>query len=95
MHRLDEGPHALRLHVGVEAVAQVGDVAPGAEALQHLLDDLRDPLLGGNIEGEIKEGGGVVRIEEHLTCPSQASKINVKQTIETVEMAQTHKKETT
>lgn len=85
MHRLDEGPHALRLHVGVEAVAQVGDVAPGAEALQHLLDDLRDPLLEGNIEGEIKEGGG----------SSQTSKINVKQTVETVEMAQTHKKEAT
>lgn len=46
VHCFHEGAHVLRLHVGVEAVAQVGDVAPWAETLQHLLHDLRDLLLG-------------------------------------------------
>lgn len=46
VHCFHEGAHVLGLHVGVEAVAQVGDVAPRAEPLQHLLHDLRDPLLG-------------------------------------------------
>lgn len=40
VHGLDEGAHVLRVHVGVQAVAQVGDVAPRAEALHHLLHNL-------------------------------------------------------
>lgn len=45
VHRFHEGAHALRVHVGVEAVAQVGDVAFGAEALQHLLHDEGNAFL--------------------------------------------------
>lgn len=43
---LHEGTHALRVHVGVEAVAQVGDVAARAKRFQHLPHNLRDALLG-------------------------------------------------
>lgn len=38
MHGLDKGADVLRVHVGVKAVAQIGDVAPCAKTLQHLLD---------------------------------------------------------
>lgn len=40
VHGFDEGADVLRLHVGVNAVAEVGDVAPCAETLQHLLHDV-------------------------------------------------------
>lgn len=40
VHRIHEGAHVLGVHVGVKTVAQVGDVAPRAETLQHLLDDV-------------------------------------------------------
>lgn len=43
---LHESPHALRVHVGVETVAQVGDVTTCAKRFQHLLHNLRDALLG-------------------------------------------------
>lgn len=45
VHCFDEGAHVHRVHVGVKAVAQVGDVALCAETLQHTLHDFRDPLL--------------------------------------------------
>lgn len=45
VHGFHEGADVLRLHVGVEAVAQVGDVASGAEARHHLLHDVGNPLL--------------------------------------------------
>lgn len=45
VHGLHEGAHVLRVHVRVEAVAQVGDVAPRAEALQHLLHNVGNALL--------------------------------------------------
>lgn len=45
VHCFDEGAHVLRVHVGVKAVAQVGDVALRAETLQHPLHDFGDPLL--------------------------------------------------
>lgn len=50
MHSFHEGAHVLRVHVGVKAVAQVGDVALRAETLQHLLHDVGNALL--------KEGSG-------------------------------------
>lgn len=50
---VDEGADALRVHVGVKAVAQVGDVAPGAETLQHLLHNVSNALL----EEEIRKSG--------------------------------------
>ncbi len=45
VHSFDKGAHVLWFHVGVKAVAQVGDVAPRAETLQHLLHDVWDALL--------------------------------------------------
>lgn len=45
MHSCDEGAYVLWVHVGVEAVAQVGDVPPCAETLQHLLHYVWDTLL--------------------------------------------------
>lgn len=39
VHSFDKGAHVLGVHVGVKAVAQVGDVALRAETLQHLLHD--------------------------------------------------------
>ena len=45
MDSFDEGADVLWVHVGVEAVAQVGDVAPCAETLQHLLHNFRNALL--------------------------------------------------
>lgn len=50
VHSFHEGAHVLRVHVGVKAVAQVGDVALRAETLQHLLHDVGNALL--------KEGRG-------------------------------------
>lgn len=40
MDGFHEGTHTLRVHVWVETVAQVGDVASRAEPFQHLLHDL-------------------------------------------------------
>ncbi|TNN55748.1 hypothetical protein EYF80_034048 [Liparis tanakae] len=59
VHGLHEGAHVLRVHVRVEAVAQVGDVAPRAEALQHLLHDVGNALLMETREGIRGRGGSV------------------------------------
>lgn len=40
VHGFDEGAHVLRVHVRVKAMTQVGDVAPGAKTLHHLLHDV-------------------------------------------------------
>lgn len=45
MHSLHEGTHVLGVHVRVEAMAQVGNVALGPETLQHLLHQLANLLL--------------------------------------------------
>lgn len=45
MHSLHKGSHMFGVHVWVEAVAQVGDVALGPKALQHFLHQLPDLLL--------------------------------------------------
>lgn len=45
MHSLHKGTHVLGVHVGVEAVAQVGNVALGPETFQHLLHQLPNLLL--------------------------------------------------
>lgn len=45
MHSLDEGADALRVHVRVKAMAQVGDVASSAKTFQHLLHNVEDALL--------------------------------------------------
>lgn len=45
MHGLDKGAHVLRVHVRVKAVAQIGDVAPCAKTLQHLLHGIRNAVL--------------------------------------------------
>lgn len=45
VYGLHEGAHVLGLHVRVEAVAQVGDVALRPETLQHLLHDEGNVLL--------------------------------------------------
>lgn len=54
VHCFDEGAHVLRVHVGVKAVAKVGDVALCAKTLQHPLHDFRDLLL--EKEGVIQRG---------------------------------------
>lgn len=36
MHGVNKDGHVIRVHVGVDAVAEVGDVALGPEPLQHL-----------------------------------------------------------
>lgn len=45
VHGLHERAHVLGIHVGVQPVAEIGDVAPGAERLHHRLYDLRNVLL--------------------------------------------------
>lgn len=45
VHSFHEGAHVLRVHVRVKAMAQVGDVAPRAKTLQHLLHDVGNLLL--------------------------------------------------
>lgn len=50
VHGVDEGADVLRVHVGVQAVAEVGDVAPGSETLQHLPHHVRNLFLNQNDE---------------------------------------------
>lgn len=45
MHSLHKGTHVLRVHVWVEAMTQVGNVALGSKALQHFLHQLTNLLL--------------------------------------------------
>lgn len=61
---LHKGPHALRVHVRVEAMAQVGDVATCAKRFQHLLHNLRDTLLGhrGDVESDFRHYYGISSI---------------------------------
>lgn len=61
VHSFDEGTHVLWFHVGVKAMAQVGDVAPGAETLQHLLHDVWNSLLK-----EEKRGEKRVKVKDQL-----------------------------
>lgn len=66
VHSFHEGAHVLRVHVGVKAVAQVGDVALRAETLQHLLHDVGNALL--------KEGRGQrSEVRDVLAHPGSAS----------------------
>lgn len=45
VHSFHEGADILRVHVGVKAVAQVGNVTPCAETLHHLLHNVWNTLL--------------------------------------------------
>lgn len=45
MHSLHKGTHVLGVHIWVEAMAQVGDVALGPKALQHFLHQFPNLLL--------------------------------------------------
>lgn len=45
VHSLHKRAHTLRIHVRVQTVAEVCDVAPGAERLHHCLYNLRNALL--------------------------------------------------
>lgn len=67
VHSFHEGAHVLRVHVGVKAVAQVGDVALRAEALQHLLHDVGNALLE---EGRGQRSGKVL-----LAYPSRRIRV--------------------
>lgn len=42
---LHKSAHTLRIHVWVQTVAEVGDVAPSAERLHHRLYNIRNALL--------------------------------------------------
>lgn len=67
VHSFHKGAHVLRVHVGVKAVAQVGDVALRAEALQHLLHDVGNALLE---EGRGQRSGKVL-----LAYPSRRFRV--------------------
>lgn len=45
VYGLHKRAHTLRIHVRVQTVAEVRNVAPGAERLQHHLHNLRNSLL--------------------------------------------------
>lgn len=61
VHSIHECAHVLRVHVGVKAVAQVGDVALLAKTLQHLLHNVGNPLLKeGQSSGEVFSSSGFI-----------------------------------
>lgn len=45
MYSIHKSSHMLWAHVGIEAMAQVGNVALGAKPFQHLLHQLPNLLL--------------------------------------------------
>lgn len=48
MHGIHKGPHVFWVHVRIKPVAKVGNVALWPKAIQHLLYQLPDLLLGAN-----------------------------------------------
>ena len=74
MHRIDEDGEMLRVHVGVDTMAEVGDVALRVEVLNHGFREAAKLLLG------CIQGTGVqIPLQSHgSACQPPGLKINMK-----------------